>query len=215
MRVNERVKEETRRGLLDAAARAFAERGYHRTNIDRVSEDANLAKGTVYNYFPSKQALFNAVLLEACTLAADSADAVPGSAPTRVRLEAFVAGNLTWARENEPLALLFARELIGGDMQTRKLVLEASAPCVNKVAAILQAGGERGELELDGPSAALALTFIVLANALLLQVLQSGTGWPPVEALPATVSGLFLHGIARRADGTFDEPSTASAIPEE
>jgi AcrR family transcriptional regulator len=201
MRVNERVKAETRRALLEAAARAFAESGYHGANIDRVSEDAGLAKGTVYNYFPSKQAVFNAVLLEACRMASDAADAVPDSAPTRARLEAFVAGNMAWARANEALALLFARELIGGDVQTRELILEASSRCVDKVAIILQAGSERGELALEGPASALALTFIVLANALLLQALQSGARWPPVEALPATVAGLFLYEPVQQADG--------------
>jgi TetR/AcrR family transcriptional regulator len=197
MRVNEQVKAETRRALLDAATRAFAEHGYHRANIDRVSEDAGLAKGTVYNYFPSKQAVFNAVLLEACTLAVNSANAVPESAPTRARLEAFVAGNLAWAQENEALALLFARELIGGDVETRKAILTASAPCVEKVATILQAGSERGELVVDGPVKELALTFIVMANALLLQASQNEAGWPPVNILPATVSGLFLYGLGR------------------
>jgi len=195
MRVNEQEKAETRRALLDAATRAFAERGFQRANIDRVSEEAGLAKGTVYNYFPSKKAVFDAVLLEACTLAVNSAGAVPESAPTQARLEAFVAGNLVWARENEALALLFAKELIGGDTETRRAILAASAPCVDKVTTILRAGRERGEFAIDGPLPELALTFIVLANALLLQAFQDEAAWPPVETLPATASGLFLHGL--------------------
>jgi AcrR family transcriptional regulator len=196
MRVNEQEKAQTRRALLDAATRAFVEHGFHRASIDRVSEEAGLAKGTVYNYFPSKQAVFDTVLLEACTLAVNSANAVPESAPTRVRLEAFVAGNLAWAQENKALALLFAKELIGGDAETREAILTASAPCVDKVAAILRAGSERGELKAGGPLPELALTFIVMANALLLQASQGEAGWPPVETLPATVSGLFLYGVA-------------------
>ena len=110
---------------------------------------------------------------------------------------------MAWARENEPLALLLARELVGGDTQTRGLILQASsAPCIDKVAAILHAGSERGELTLDGPPQALALTFIVLANALLLQALQSDAGWPQVKTLPATVSGLFLYGVCANVAST-------------
>ncbi len=211
MRVNDQVKAETRRALLDAAARAFAERGYHRTNIDRVSEDAGLAKGTVYNYFPSKQAIFNAVLLEACTLAAESADAVPTSAPSRIRLEAFVTGTLTWAREHMALALLLARERICGDTQTKELIREGSVPCVEKVAAILQDGRERGELKLDGPPTALALTFIVLTNALLLQASQSGAGSRTIHDLPAAVSGLFLYGVAGQASDPLGQRPTGGS----
>jgi AcrR family transcriptional regulator len=198
MRVNEAVKIETRKALLDAAARAFASDGYHRVNIDRVSQAAGLAKGTVYNYFPSKRAIFDAVLGQACTLAVQSADAVPGSASTAVRLEAFVAGNLAWATDNRALALLLARELIGGDTETRELVLEASAPCIEKVAAILQGGSERGELTLDGPPTALALTFITLANVLLLQASQGPAAWPSVEELPVVATALFLRGLGAR-----------------
>jgi AcrR family transcriptional regulator len=204
MRVNEQVKIETRRALLDAAARGFAEHGYHRTNIDRVSEDAGLAKGTVYNYFPSKRAIFTAALLEACALATDSANAVPGSACTREQLEAFVAGTMAWAREHTALALLLARERIGGDKQTRELILEASAPCVEKVAAILQAGSERGELRLDGPPTAAALTFLVLTNALLLHASQSAAGSRTIHDLPAAVAGLFLYGVSGQAGDPLD-----------
>jgi AcrR family transcriptional regulator len=196
MRVNEQVKADTRRALLTAAAQAFAEHGYHRANIDSVSEAAGLAKGTVYNYFPAKRAVFEAVLLEACALAAESADAVPARAPVRLRLEVFVTGNLEWARRNEGLAKLFARELIAGDLPTRELILDAAAPCVTKLTAILEEGQEGGELTLDAPPAALAVTFIVLANVLLLQASQGGVGWPAMEALPGTVAGLFLDGVA-------------------
>jgi AcrR family transcriptional regulator len=195
MRVNAQIKAETRRALLDAAAQAFAESGFHRANVDRVSQDAGLAKGTIYNYFPSKQAIFEAVLTEACALAAESADAVPDSATTQARLEAFVAGNLAWARKRTELAMLLAREITGGEAETRKLILDASAPCVEKVAAILQAGHTRDELAFSAPAPALAVMFIVLTNALLLQASQDDLGWPSVEMLPAVASGLFLRGV--------------------
>ena len=195
MRVNQEVKARTRRALLDSAAQAFAQDGFHDANIDRVSESAGLAKGTVYNYFASKQAIFEEVLTEACALAAGSAEAVPDGAPTQARLEAFVEGNLAWARSNPALAVVLARELIGGSADTRELILDASAPCIAKVADILDDAAAAGELSLPGPSAALGLTFIVLANALLIQA-DGGSGWPDAEALAPTVSRLFLQGVA-------------------
>jgi TetR/AcrR family fatty acid metabolism transcriptional regulator len=196
MRVNDQVKTETRRALLDAGARAFAEHGYHRTNIDRVSESAGLAKGTVYNYFPSKRAIFIAALREACALASESADAIADSASTAELLEAFVAGNLAWASEHVALALLLARERIGGDREARELILEATTPCIQKLTTILQVGSERGELQLDARPREVALTFLVLTNALLLQALQDSPGSQTIHDLPATVTGLFLYGVA-------------------
>ncbi|HVV91375.1 MAG TPA: helix-turn-helix domain-containing protein [Solirubrobacterales bacterium] len=195
MRVKPQVKEESRRALLAAAARAFAERGYHGTGIDRVSVDAGLAKGTVYNYFASKRDIFESVLLEACALAAEAADSVPASVPVRRRLEAFVAGNLAWSRADPALATVFARTLTAGDAADRGLILEAAMPCVEKVAEILDAAVERRELILEAPSRALAVTFIVLANVLLLQADEGGIGWPDADMLPTVAAGLFLEGL--------------------
>jgi AcrR family transcriptional regulator len=196
MRVNAEVKAGTRRALLEAAARSFAEGGYGGANIDRVSEAAGLAKGTVYNYFPSKQAIFEAVLLQGCTLASEAVGAVPDTAPVGDRLEAFVAGNLAWAKDNQALAVVIAKQLIGGDAQIRELILEASSRCVEKLVEILVAGEEREEIDLDGPPQALALTFLLLANTLLLQASQGS--WPAMGSLPPLVTGLFLDGVRRR-----------------
>jgi len=44
----------TVRELIDAAARLFAERGYHDTGVDDVVSEAGYARGTFYKYFDEK-----------------------------------------------------------------------------------------------------------------------------------------------------------------
>lgn len=54
---------EARRAQLLATARAvFAARGYHATGVADIIEAAGVARGTFYNYFESKRAVFQAVL---------------------------------------------------------------------------------------------------------------------------------------------------------
>lgn len=53
----ERKKRETREGLLEAAAALFREKGYDETTVEEITRSADVAKGTFFNYFPSKQAL--------------------------------------------------------------------------------------------------------------------------------------------------------------
>lgn len=55
--MREKVRSESRQRLLQAATVAFAQEGYVGANINRISRAAGFAKGTVYNYFPSKRAL--------------------------------------------------------------------------------------------------------------------------------------------------------------
>ncbi|MEJ3656100.1 helix-turn-helix domain-containing protein [Actinomycetes bacterium KLBMP 9759] len=48
--------------ILDEAAAAVLAHGYAGTSIDRVATAAGVAKGTIYLHFPSRDALFTAVL---------------------------------------------------------------------------------------------------------------------------------------------------------
>lgn len=63
--LREETQNATRQRLLDAAAEEFARKGFAEANINQISLAAGFAKGTVYNYFPSKQALMLALIAEA------------------------------------------------------------------------------------------------------------------------------------------------------
>jgi len=58
------VISKTRQKLLTAAADEFAREGYIGANINRISQSAGYAKGTIYNYFPSKRSLMEALIDE-------------------------------------------------------------------------------------------------------------------------------------------------------
>lgn len=47
--------------IIQAACRVFAQKGYAATRIIEVAEAASVGKGTIYEYFRSKEALFFAV----------------------------------------------------------------------------------------------------------------------------------------------------------
>lgn len=53
-------RSERRQAIVEAAARLFASCGYTDCEIERVASELNIAKGTVYLYFSSKEELFYA-----------------------------------------------------------------------------------------------------------------------------------------------------------
>jgi AcrR family transcriptional regulator len=55
-------REATRRRLLDAAVRVFAERGFDAASLDQVAARAGFTKGAVYSNFTSKDELFFALM---------------------------------------------------------------------------------------------------------------------------------------------------------
>lgn len=55
---------ETRRRILDAAARVFAEHGYGAGTTNRIAAAAGLSIGSLYQYFPNKDAILLALVNE-------------------------------------------------------------------------------------------------------------------------------------------------------
>ena len=51
--------EETRRRLLAAAERVFADHGYHEASVSRITDRAGVGQGTFYLYFDTKLDIFN------------------------------------------------------------------------------------------------------------------------------------------------------------
>jgi TetR/AcrR family transcriptional repressor of mexJK operon len=51
------------RAILDAALKVFAATGYSGTTMDAVAAEAGVTKPTLYSYFPSKESLFQAMML--------------------------------------------------------------------------------------------------------------------------------------------------------
>lgn len=75
---------ETRRRILEAARRLFAEGGYAGVSMDRVAAASGVKKANLFHYYPSKEALGTAVVEEAAARHAESAGgpfADPGRDP--------------------------------------------------------------------------------------------------------------------------------------
>lgn len=88
-----RRRKEARPQELTAAALAlFVEKGYAATRLDEVAARAGVSKGTLYLYFDSKEALFQAVIREGVVPAIEAGEALfaeQGSDP-RTLLRAFL-----------------------------------------------------------------------------------------------------------------------------
>lgn len=62
---NDEVKEATRGKLLAAAIRLFAKQGYSATTIRALASEAQVSLGLLYHYFPSKEAVLEALMADA------------------------------------------------------------------------------------------------------------------------------------------------------
>ena len=65
MRVTAEVKAETRRRILKAARDRFAKVGFEAATTREIAQAAGIAVGTLFNYFPSKEAIVMTMVAEA------------------------------------------------------------------------------------------------------------------------------------------------------
>jgi len=56
----QRIREERQAEILAAATELFAAKGFHETKVSEIAARAGVSQGTVYWYFDSKEALFEA-----------------------------------------------------------------------------------------------------------------------------------------------------------
>lgn len=170
------------------------------TNRERVTDlvlmniDAGYAKGTVYNYFSSKEQLFAAVLGLGSDETLARYHARTDLTDLRSRLRAIVEEDAALVRQHEDFMKCLARELVVPSPGVRAHVEAAIAPLVLLVAQELAEGQAAGEVRTDLEAPQLALAFLGSLTMAYVQLWSTQGAWPTWEGLPELVVGLFLDG---------------------
>ena len=98
------VAEFRRSEILVAAAKVFAAKGFVATHMEDIAEAARLAKGTLYLYFQSKDAIYEATVRQAMTkLAALIAERVRKESDLAGKLAAFISVRIAFWNEQQQL----------------------------------------------------------------------------------------------------------------
>jgi AcrR family transcriptional regulator len=82
-----RVAEQKRAAIIEAATRLFLDAGYAGTSLAKVAEAAGVSKATLFKQFPTKAALFDAIVTESWTVE-DDVDLRPPAGDLRAGLTA-------------------------------------------------------------------------------------------------------------------------------
>jgi AcrR family transcriptional regulator len=88
-RLNQRMREASRRRILKTALKLFAARGYAGTSIRMIASSAGISVGLLYNYFPTKADLLGAIFEQSMRDVEASFASAEAAAPTE-RIERLV-----------------------------------------------------------------------------------------------------------------------------
>jgi TetR/AcrR family fatty acid metabolism transcriptional regulator len=98
----QQAAQDKRRQILDAAVRVFARQGFHACRVSDIADEAGVAYGLVYHYFPSKDAVLDTLFLERWNVMLDvirEADGTDG--PARDKLQT-IAGFIVDSYRHDP-----------------------------------------------------------------------------------------------------------------
>jgi len=147
----------TRDALVVAARGAFEERGYDGTRMGDIAEAAGVSHGTVYTWFPTKDAVLMAVV-ESLVDGLYASLSTPEAADPRARIDLANRRYLDAYREHARL-LEVVEQAATTDETFRGVLAGLRAAHVERVAATirhLQADGQaRGDLDAHAAAAAL------------------------------------------------------------
>jgi AcrR family transcriptional regulator len=198
MTKEEVLKEFRVREMLEAARRVIGRYGFEGTTIDRVAEEAKVAKGTIYLYFSNKDQLLHAAIFEGlrAMMAETEAADVP-DAPPLERLRALVRNLFRIQTSNEDFLKAFFLEssfvnFEPGDRRGEEL-RALYIDYLGFVASILKAAIDAGSLRPINPQfAAFALTEMITG---CLRRRLIGLATTPIEDDADEVLEFFLRGV--------------------
>jgi AcrR family transcriptional regulator len=185
---------QTREQLVEAAAKVFARRGYHRATVDEIASEAGYTIGALYSNFETKEELFLAIAdrqvasrVEEISAVADAAtgdDESQASEAAADQLRAFLEADPDWPLLFYEFWSLSVRNPEIGDelAERRNRVRDALADTLERVA-------EHHGFRLRFPAPVLATAIAACLNGLAFERAADP------DALPDEVFAEFVTAV--------------------
>jgi len=184
--------------ILDATRRVIGRRGFEGATIDRVADEAKVAKGTIYLYFATKEALLHAAVTEGfrANIAELSANGAATENPVE-RIKSIVRQQFRQLDSNKDFlkAVILDSSFVNfnaGDPLSVEL-RELFITYLDFLASVLKEAIERGAIRPIDPQLGAFMLNEMIIGTLRRRLLQLTDS--PLEADEEAVLELFLKGL--------------------
>ena len=199
-------KDERQRAILAAATSVFARKGYAASRIEDVAQEAGVAKGTIYLYFDSRDAILLAAFEAFETdLFAGMREVLETDAPALVRLRAIVRAALESVEAAPELARVVLDFWAAGvfesdardDGRSRIDVGKVYAKYRYLVGSLLEEGKREGTVRRDLAEETSAVIVGALEGVALQWILDPGA--VSLERMAVAVLDTLINGLRERS----------------
>jgi len=193
------ITEYRRDALLEAAVRVFGEHGFDCATMEQIAREAEVAKGTTYLYYPSKQSIYDAALSRGLAeLDERTKEAFERASNLHEAIPAFVTARAQFFFEHRDFFRMYVSAISRQITSVKPRASEFQAMVdrqTRRLEQLIARAVRRREIRQVDPSAA-ALAIFDLTRGLVARGMVADRGFH-VEREAAFVSALVWQGIER------------------
>jgi AcrR family transcriptional regulator len=187
--------------ILDAAARLFAEKGFHRTTTKDIAEAADVSEGTLYNYFENKDEMLMGImtlLVDAQQMSLRLSDGLPVDA-RRFLMAMLQSRQEMVEQKGAMLQSVLSEILVNPDLRER-YYRELTLPVLGLLTGHLQARRVMGQIKPVDAALVSRILVGLTTGLFILEVLGDPMvtdGW---EELSEVITSVLFDGVANRTN---------------
>lgn len=191
-----------RKMIMEAGLRIFSQKGFHKTKIEEIAQEAGIGKGTVYEYFTGKEQLFQEILEDGLNrYDAFLQEKTRQGENTRGKLEILVRISIVLWQRYRPLARSVLSEITQFDEGFRASLMERHTRWILYIQTILEEGIKRGEIR-EINSSLVARLFYGGVGSLINPYDDTDLSEEMINNLAMQTVNYFLQGIMKRSGET-------------
>ncbi len=192
----ERRKEATKDKIITTAIQLFRQVGFDQTTMEQIAQEADIAKGTLYNYFPVKEAILSAYIEQSFeNQRLDRLAALQNLPDTRARLT-LILGQIMERVQVQPE--IFERYLAYRIQQVVSLRPDPGQRVKSDfdllAAAIIELGQQSGEIRADLPLDMMVDLFEFIFVEVAKQFYRGPDTFDAQQVIKQAIS-LFMNGV--------------------
>jgi TetR/AcrR family transcriptional regulator len=132
-----RIQEKNRASILEAGLQVFSQFGFRGATVDQIADAAGLSKPNLLYYFPTKEAVHEALLEGLLDTWLDPLHALDPAGDPLAEIQAYVARKLALSRDYPRESRLFANEILQGAPRIEHALTGALKALVDEKAAVI------------------------------------------------------------------------------
>jgi len=189
--------ERTRLRIMASAAKVFNEKGFDKTSIQDIADDAGIAKGTIYYYVDKKEDLILSLVRFAKARLFAKVEKSIGRAPTASeKIEVVVRNHLKIIKTVGPVIPFFAQNMVSSDSRVRDTMARFRQEYLSLLESIIEEGIKSGEFRQVNPRrAAVAIISLVIGQVLQFKLF---TGKINAKEIADNTIDMAINGLRKR-----------------